>query len=533
MAGDYDLSVFTEREARQRATEGLSAFLAAFSHPDLSQDFLLRAGRLTLTTLAMAIVGTALGVVGGLLLGVLASRNVVVADAWRGTRLPRRLLCGVARLSQDVLRGVPDFAWAILSIPVLGLGPMAGVAAIALSASGVLGRLYSELFDSVPPRSLEPLRGVGAGRLQTLIYGVAPTVRSGAVSVSLLRWECAVRNSAVIGVVGGGGLGSELSLRMSYGEYDKLLTLLLFLILLTGASDAMSQVVRRRLKRDPGAEEFARREHRRLAGVLGLCLCGLAWATLHVWGGQGRSWNLDGWHSAGRMLFQLSRPDLSWDSLGRALGSAAIPLSMAFLGTTLAALLAGLFAYPASWSFQVEAREFTGERRTLSHRMARCLLLVSTRAAALLLRAIPEVLWAMLLVSVLRLGSLPGMLALALHSAGLLARLFTESIDAVPVRTLEVTFAASGSRIKTFLYGAVPVAAHEWLANVFLQFESNVRAAIVLGMVGVGGLGFLFSFEFEFFRYHRAGTYLLIMVALAVSLDRLSRFLGFARIRTD
>jgi phosphonate transport system permease protein len=136
-------------------------------------------------------------------------------------------------------------------------------------------------------------------------------------------------------------------------------------------------------------------------------------------------------------------------------------------------------------------------------------------------------------VSAFRLGSLPGMLALAVHSTGLLARLFTESVDGVARSTLEVTFGASASRAKTFLYGAIPSVAQEWLANAFLQFESNVRAAIVLGIVGVGGLGFLFSFEFEFFRYHRAGTYLMLMVALAISLDRLSRLLGWVRVRAD
>lgn len=89
--------------------------------------------------------------------------------------------------------------------------------------------------------------------------------------------------------------------------------------------------------------------------------------------------------------------------------------------------------------------------------------------------------------------------------------------------------AASGSRARTFLYGAVPAVAPEWLAYAFYQFESNVRAEVVLGIVGAGGLGFLFSFEFEFFRLERAATYLVVMVLLAVLLDRLSRHLGLAR----
>ena len=102
----------------------------------------------------------------------------------------------------------------------------------------------------------------------------------------------------------------------------------------------------------------------------------------------------------------------------------------------------------------------------------------------------------------------------------------------MPLRTLEVVHAAAGSRSKTFLYGAAPRACSRsgWPTS-FFQFESNVRTAVVLGIVGVGGLGFLFSFEFEFFHYRRAATYLLVMVALAAGLDRLSRWLGVARVR--
>jgi phosphonate transport system permease protein len=257
-----------------------------------------------------------------------------------------------------------------------------------------------------------------------------------------------------------------------------------------------------------------------------------ALAAWHVWPSGGLELT-KGWGALGRMLGALATPDLSAASLGKALASTAIPLSMAFLGTLLGALAAGVIALPASSSFQMRSADFTGEAGSFFTSVARALVLLAARGAALVARAVPEVLWAMLLVSAFRLGTLPGMLALAIHSTGLLARLFTESVDGVSLSTLEVTYGSSGSRAKTFLYGAVPSVAQEWLANAFLQFESNVRAAIVLGIVGVGGLGFLFSFEFEFFRYQRAGTYLLLMVALAISLDRLSRSLGWVRVRTQ
>jgi phosphonate transport system permease protein len=197
---------------------------------------------------------------------------------------------------------------------------------------------------------------------------------------------------------------------------------------------------------------------------------------------------------------------------------------MAFIGTLLAALFASLAAYFASTRFQLREGSFAG--RNGANPLARAALVASVRGVAVLSRGVPDVFWAMLLVSVFRLGPLPGMLALALHSFGLLSRIFLESVDALPPSALEVLYGASGSRLKTYLYAAVPGVLPEWIANAFFQFEANVRSAVVLGIVGVGGLGFLFSFEFEYFRFSRAGTYLLVMVALATLFDRVSRRLG-------
>ena len=522
--GGYDLAFLADPAARHRSWANVTAFLAALGRPDLSADFLRRTVDLTLTTVALAVLGTALGIAGGFVLGVAASHNVVVEDAPRRTRPARVLLCNAARLLQDALRGIPDFAWAILFIPLLGLGPAAGVTALAVNISGILGRIYSEIFDAVPARHLEPLRAAGAGGLQVFLYGILPAAHAGVVSFTLLRWECAVRNSAVIGVVGGGGLGSEVFLRLGYGEYEKVLTLLAFLVLLTVGSDLVSHRVRLRTRTEaprPGPRRYT------LAAALALLVVAAAWRLSPSFAG---ALDAQRWRASRAAFGDLLRPDLS--VLGRALESAAVPLSMAFLGTLVAAVLAAALAYPGSWTFQVLSGFFTGEPASPRTRVARGAALALARTAGVLSRSIPEVFWAMLLVSFFGLGTLPGMLALAVHSTGLLVRLFAEGVDAVPLGTLEAVHAAAGSRPKTFLYGAVPTVLPEWVANVFFQFESNVRTAVVLGIVGVGGLGFLFSFEFEFFHFRRAATYLLVMVALAAGLDRLSRRLGLARART-
>ena len=129
--------------------------------------------------------------------------------------------------------------------------------------------------------------------------------------------------------------------------------------------------------------------------------------------------------------------------------------------------------------------------------------------------------WILALAILFKLGVIAGLLGVILHSAGVLARVFTESIDNVPYRSHEGVF--NGSRFGTFLYSALPTARHDWSTFSFFQFESNVRAGVVLGVIGIGGIGDSFHSSFTHWSMHRAGTFLLAMVVLTVVIDRLSR----------
>jgi len=124
-------------------------------------------------------------------------------------------------------------------------------------------------------------------------------------------------------------------------------------------------------------------------------------------------------------------------------------------------------------------------------------------------------------------GVLAGTLAIGLHSMGLLLRVFSESVDNLPYRKFEQ--APTGSRLSCFATVAAPMCWRDWLTYGFFPFEANVRMAVVLGLVGVGGLGFQFSFNFEWFRFEQASTYLLVMIALTIIIDRLSRVLKLSR----
>lgn len=226
----------------------IGAFLSGFWPPELSSDFLQMLWVATLQTLAMATAGLALALVAAVPLSLVATRTLSVSQitsgrpAWlgRGLRYPARLL-------MIILRSVPELVWALLFVRAVGLGPTAGVLAIAITYSGMLGKVYAEIYESVDQRPVQALLQAGSPRFAAFFYGVLPGAAQELTSYTLYRWECAIRASVIMGFVGAGGLGQmiDLSIRMfAGGEVATILATFLILVLF---ADQLSSLLRRRL----------------------------------------------------------------------------------------------------------------------------------------------------------------------------------------------------------------------------------------------------------------------------------------------
>jgi len=137
--------------------------------------------------------------------------------------------------------------------------------------------------------------------------------------------------------------------------------------------------------------------------------------------------------------------------------------------------------------------------------------------------------WVVLLAVFFRQGVTPCVIAVALHSTGVLQRVFTETVDNISYRGLERIGGACRPGI--YLYGALPAAWPDWKTYAFFQFEVNVRIGVVLGWVGAGGLGDKFDSNLKWMELHQAATYLWAMVALTVVIDRTARWLQLRRRR--
>ncbi len=226
--------------------QAMRGFVAGFWPLATDAAFLGLLAHATLETLAMATAGTFIAFVIAAPLAVVVTRALSISrigpgpGVWRAAALRQ-----IARLVLTVLRAVPEVVWALILVRALGLGPGAGVLAIGIAYGGMLGKVYSEILESVDTRPARALLEAGSARLPALCYGLVPSAAQELASYTVYRWECAVRASVVMGFVGAGGLGQLMDQSMKMlngGEASAILLTFLALVLL---ADALSAALRR------------------------------------------------------------------------------------------------------------------------------------------------------------------------------------------------------------------------------------------------------------------------------------------------
>jgi phosphonate transport system permease protein len=196
---------------------------------------------------AIATAGMTLALVVALPLTLLATRVLSVsALSGRMARLPW-FVRQLARWALVALRSVPELVWALVFVRVVGLGPTAGVLAIALTYGGMLGKVYAEILESGEDHATRSLLRNGSSRLQAFSYGLLPQNAAELTSYTVYRWECAIRSSVVLGFVGAGGLGQQMDNSMKMFNGGEVLTMLAVFVALVALADRISAGLRRAL----------------------------------------------------------------------------------------------------------------------------------------------------------------------------------------------------------------------------------------------------------------------------------------------
>jgi phosphonate transport system permease protein len=191
----------------------------------------------------------------------------------------------------------------------------------------------------------------------------------------------------------------------------------------------------------------------------------------------------------------------------RKVGAASLEtLAMSALGTLLAAGSGLLLALPASRTHEGDPARTRAPTRLLLNA----------------LRAVPELVWAALLLISAGLGPLAGTLALALHTTGVLGRLFAEAIENAPHGPAAALRTQGVGTVRVLLYATLPQVLPQLISYALYRWENNIRAAAILGVVGAGGLGQLLSFHMGLFQMGKTATVLFAMLLLVAAVDGLS-----------
>jgi len=220
-------------------------FIGDFFPPKFEGEFLAMVAREAWRTVAIATAGVVLALVLAIPLAMLSTAVLSVSALPGRMHMLPYLVRQAVRWVLVVLRSIPELVWALVFVRVVGLGATAGVLAIALTYSGMLGKVYGEILESGESHPSSALLRNGAGRLQAFFYGLLPTNAAELTSYTVYRWECAIRSSAVLGFVGAGGLGQQMDTSMKMFNGSEVSTMLMVFVLLVWIADWASARLRR------------------------------------------------------------------------------------------------------------------------------------------------------------------------------------------------------------------------------------------------------------------------------------------------
>lgn len=193
--------------------------------------------RAMLESIGMAFLGTLIAAIIALPLGFLGARNV----------LPLRLIRFPIRRSFDFLRGVDSLVWALVYVRAVGLGPLAGVLAIATTDIGIFAKLFAEAIENVEKKQVEGVKAAGGNAVKTMRFGILPQVLPIMLSNVLYMFESNTRSATILGIIGAGGIGFALSDRIRAHQWDQVGFIIIMIIIVVALIDFCSHLLRSRL----------------------------------------------------------------------------------------------------------------------------------------------------------------------------------------------------------------------------------------------------------------------------------------------
>mgnify|MGYP000433035150 CR=1 FL=1 len=506
-------------------------------------------------TFFMALLGTTIAVCLSFPLAFLAARNTTINGATRG----------LARAVITATRAIPDLVFALIFVGAVGIGPLAGILALGLHSIGMVGKLFADAIEEIDEGPREAVLSTGSTRLQALSTAVLPQVMPSFISTSLYRMDINVRTSVILGIVGAGGIGFELQAALRALAYPRGLGIVSVIIVMVVLVEWLSAAMRRSLlgsdsaalgfsgnRRGRSLSTFRRhrtthpdrllvdppvfgpaeardegeagalatldeappefdhrsvsppwsRERIKKASFAVLVLLGIGYSFVSV--GVRPLELLSAIPTIWEEAMRLVPPDFSTarDSIIEGLSeTVAIGILATFFGTLLSipvGLLAARNVSPNRWTY------------------------LGARYLLVVIRAIPELILAVIFVAAIGLGPVPGVLALSIGAVGFLAKLIADAVEQVSDGPREAVVTTGATRIQEVTTSVIPQAMPSFISSALYMLDINIRASAVIGIVGGGGIGFLLNNSMRVREFQTTGAIILSIFLIVFVIEQLS-----------
>ncbi|MBI3659711.1 phosphonate ABC transporter, permease protein PhnE [Candidatus Acetothermia bacterium] len=455
--------------------------------PDFSHfDQLIRP---LIQTLQISFLGTLFGALLAIPL-VAFGTQVVIRNPW---------IYWPIRSLMNLLRTVPDLVYAVLFVAAFGYdhGPLAGMVALSVFSCSIIAKLASESADNINRRPIEAIEATGASKFQVIRYAVIPQLLPAFIDHTIYVFELNVRVAAVMGYVGAGGIGQQLLTQLDLLKYDTVFAIILTIFALVVVIDFVGNRIRDALLHGL----------RMPFPVQVLTWVALGWTA--VWSLLSLDVNpervLIGLGYLKNLLWAIvSSPAMEFFNIS--ISRMWESLLIAFVGTTLSFILAFPLGFLAS-------RKYTGIPSQVA-------FWVKQIPGAI--RAFPELILAIFFIASFGPGPLAGVLAIAIHSIGMLGKMNAEAVEKIRKEQVEALQATGANRAQVFRFGILPQVLPEFLALAIYRFEINVRASTVLGIVGAGGIGMLINEALSLRQWNIIGLCLLVIIPVVIAIDFIS-----------
>ncbi len=482
---------------------------------------------LALITACMAVVGTALAAILAIPVGFMAARNTTVHPAVRW----------VARAIIVVCRSVPDLVFAIVFVEAIGIGVLPGVLALGFHSVGMLGKLFAESIEQVPREPREAVTATGASRMQNVATSVMPQVLPSFSSVTLYRLDINLRSSVILGWVGAGGIGFLLNQYMDTLQFRESVGIVLVIFALIVIVEVISAIIRRSLigsdapiisaavglpRRPTMGDRIIRSVigsgSRQAAPVFDRRTVRPPWTRDRVQrfsfaGGALAVVVISLWVAKINPLQAITSLRQIWDTVrlyfppdfttdrGNLISGTLQSASVAMVATSIGFLLAvpiGLLA----------ARNVSDK---WVYRAARGFLVV--------VRAVPELILAIVFVVAVGLGLVAGTFALIVGTVGFMSKLVADGIEEVPPMPREAVLSAGASRLQETATSVVLPAAPALVGSGLYMLDVNFRSSTILGLVGGGGIGFILFQSVQILAYRTTGAVIILTFSVVLVIE--------------